>query len=147
MSLSDLDLCSRISSGEEVHKQLDDARRSALAYKRGRWSNTCVVVQTSCSSNEEELNPPQGRQKVSVDSCQVSASIGPSGTKRHCMGTAAACGTMSKFSKSFTGDDDSVAVIQHTLLENNKILKNVLTRLEKGEKMVSLETKLEQPMS
>ena len=79
MSSSDLDLFSRTSSGEEAHKQLDDARRCAPAYKRGPRSNARVVVQTSISSDEEDLNPPQTRPKMSVDSCRVSASIGPRG--------------------------------------------------------------------
>ena len=108
MSSSDLDLFSRVSSGEEAHKQLDDARRSPPAYKRGRRFNPRVVVRARCSSDEEDLNP-QRRPKVSVDSCQVSASIEPSGTKRYCTGTDTASGTTPKSSRSFTVDDDSLA--------------------------------------
>ena len=140
---------SRTSSGEEAHKQPDDAIRSAPAYKRGRQPNALVVVQTSCSS-EDDLNPPQRRPKVNTDGCEVSASIRPSGTNRHCTGTAAArlSDTAPASSRSFTGDDDSLALIKHSLLENNELLKNVLSRLEKCEKkMVSFEAKLEGPMS
>ena len=149
MPSSDLDLFSRTSSGEEAHEQLDDARRCAPAYKRGPRSNARVVVQTSISSDEEDLNPPQTQPKMSVDSCRVSASTGPRGTKRNCTGTAEASssGTTPKRSRSFTGDHDSMAAIQHSLLENNELLKNVLTRLDKCEqKMVSLETKLDEPV-